>query len=33
MEFFTMMIAPELVVVVAVAFLFVYANLYKDPNN
>ncbi|WP_407944589.1 cytochrome bd oxidase small subunit CydS [Paenibacillus rubinfantis] len=30
MEWFTIMVAPELVVVGAVLFLFIYAAKYKD---
>ncbi|WP_373316835.1 cytochrome bd oxidase small subunit CydS [Paenibacillus vini] len=31
MEHFTMMIAPGLVIVMALVFLFIYAGVYKDP--
>ncbi|WP_414859331.1 cytochrome bd oxidase small subunit CydS [Paenibacillus haidiansis] len=33
MEFFMTMIAPELVIVGAVIFLFVYGARYKDPAD
>ncbi|WP_435530096.1 cytochrome bd oxidase small subunit CydS [Paenibacillus vini] len=31
MEHFTMMIAPGLVIVMALVSLFIYAGVYKDP--
>lgn len=33
MEWFMMMVAPELVVVGAVLFLFIYAWKYRDPAD
>ncbi|MGP0587327.1 MULTISPECIES: cytochrome bd oxidase small subunit CydS [Paenibacillus] len=33
MEWFMMMVAPELVVIGAVAFLFIYAWKYKDSAD
>ncbi|WP_442789551.1 cytochrome bd oxidase small subunit CydS [Paenibacillus sp. CAA11] len=33
MEFFIMMYAPQLVVLAAVVFLFVYCAKFKDPQG
>lgn len=33
MEKFIIFIAPELMVVIAVAFLFLYSFRYKDPSD
>ncbi|WP_373870994.1 cytochrome bd oxidase small subunit CydS [Paenibacillus woosongensis] len=33
MEHFLMMRAPQLVLIAAVVFLFVYAYRYKDPTD